>query len=168
MLEYRIMVDEMFDEVDLERRIYALFKLDVNIKAVIAERIPVSRSADATVFLTDKQLLFCFIDSHMRLTLGDIKKMVSRMNLKVQQFIAPDANVDYFDNVARDKFNATFPGRMAVTDEDLYFYKTLVPYCPALIQVSEVAGGVIRQYDSTAVGGWRPSVKFSYRRLQTS
>ena len=104
----------------------------------------------------------------MRLTLGDVKKIMSRMGLKVQQFIAPDANVDYFDQIARDKFNETFPGRIAVSDEDLYFYKTLAPYCPALAQISEVTSGVIKQYDSTAVGNWRPSVRFSYRRLQTS
>ena len=162
------MVEQMFDEVDLERRIYALFKLDISIKAVIADRIPVSRTANATVFLTDKRLLFCFVDSPMRLTLGDIKKIMSRMNLRVQQYLAPDADVNYFDDIAREKFNRTFPGRMAVSDEDLYFYKTLAPYCPALAQISEVMGGVIRQYDSTAVGNWRPSVKFSYRRLQTS
>ena len=149
------MIDDMFNEVDLERRIYAVFKLDINIKAVIAERIPVSRSANATVFLTNKQLLFCFVDSPMRLTLGDVKKIMSRMGLKVQQFIAPDANVDYFDQIARDKFNETFPGRIAVSDD-------------ALAQISEVTSGVIKQYDSTAVGNWRPSVRFSYRRLQTS
>ncbi|MDO4271649.1 MAG: hypothetical protein Q4C83_01535 [Candidatus Saccharibacteria bacterium] len=162
------MVDEMFDEVDLERRIYALFKLDVSIKAVIASNIPVSRSATATVFLTDKRLLFCFIDSPMRLTLGDVKKIISRMSLKPQQYIAPGADVDYFDDLAREKFNETFPGRIVVSDEDLYFYKTLTPYCPALVQISEVSGGVIKQYDSMAVGNWRPSVRFSYRRLQTS
>ena len=162
------MIDDMFDEVNLERRIYALFKLDINIKAVIADRIPVSRSANATVFLTSKQLLFCFVDSPMRLTLGDVRKIMSRMGLRVQQYIAPGADVDYFDDIAREKFNETFPGRIAVSDEDLYFYKTLAPYCPALVQVSEISGGVIRQYDSTAVGSWRPSVKFSYRRLQTS
>lgn len=161
-------MENMFNEVDLERRIYALFKLDISIKAVIAERIPVSRSATATVFLTNKQLLFCFIDSPLKLTLGDIKKIASRMGLKVQQFIAPGADVNYFEDIAREKFDKTFPGRIIISDEDLYFYRTLAPYCPALMQISEVSGGIIRQYDSTAVGNWRPSVKFSYRRLQTS
>lgn len=162
------MVDDMFDEVSLERRIYGLFKLDVSIKAVIANNIPVSRSANATVFMTTKNLLFCFVDSPMRLTMGDIKKMMARMNLKVQQYIAPGADTSYFDDLAREKFEETFPGRVIVSEEDLYFYKTLAPYCPALVQISEVSGGVIKQYDSTAVGNWRPSVKFSYRRLQTS
>lgn len=162
------MIDEMFDEVSLERRIYALFKLDLTIKAMIAQQIPVSRSANASVFLTDKRLLFVFVDSPMKLTLSDIKKMMSRMNLHVEKFIAPDADVDYFDNIAREKFNKTFPGRVAVTDQDLGFYRTLAPYCPALVQISEIAGGVIRQYDPTAVGNWRASVKFSYRRIKTS
>ena len=168
VLKLLVMINDMFDEVDLERRIYSLFKLDINIKAVIADKVPVSRSANATVFLTDKQLLFCFIDSPMRLTLGDVRKLISRMGLKVQQYIAPGADVDYFDDIAREKFNETFPGRIAVSEEDLYFYKTLAPYCPALVQISEVSGGVIKQYDPTAVGNWRTSVKFSYRRLKTS
>lgn len=163
-----VMMDDAFNEVDLERRIYALFKLDVKIKAVIAKQIPVSRSASATVFLTDKQLLFCFVDSPMRLTVGDIRKIISRMGLKAMQFIAPGADVDYFENIARDKFNETFPGRTAISDDDLRYYRTLAPYCPALVQISEVITGTIKQYDSTAVGDWRPSVRFSYRRLPTS
>ena len=162
------MMDQMFDEVNLERRIYALFKLDVRIKAVIADNIPTSRSANAIVFLTDKNLLFCFIDSKMHLTLGDIRKMITRMNLHIEKLLAPDADVDYFDNLAREKFNETFPGRSVVSDDDLIFYRTLVPYCPALVQISGITGGVIRQYDPTAVGNWRPSVRFSYRRMKTS
>lgn len=162
------MVDAMFDEVSLERRIYALFKLDLTVKSVIADRIPVSRSAVATVFLDSKRQLFCFVDSPMRLTLGDIRKMMRRMKLKAQRYVEPGADRHYFDDLAREKFNKTFPGRVAVSDEDLYFYRTLAPYCPALVQISEVDGGTIYQYDSTAVDGWRPSVKFTYRRIQTS
>ena len=39
------MIDDMFNEVDLEAAHICRVKLDINIKAVIAERIPVSRSA---------------------------------------------------------------------------------------------------------------------------
>lgn len=162
------MMDQMFDEISLERRIYALFKLDVKIKAVIANNIPTSRSANATVFLTTSNLLFCFIDSKMHLTLGDVRKMITRMNLTIEKVLAPDADVDYFDNIAREKFNATFPDRNNVSDSDLTFYRTLAPYCPALVQISSITGNVIRQYDSSAVGNWRPSVRFSYRRMRTS
>lgn len=162
------MMDQMFDEVSLERRIYSLFKLDISIKAVIADNIPTSRSASATVILTKDNLLFCFIDSKMHLTLGDIRKMITRMNMHIEKLLAPGADVDYFDSIAKEKFSQTFPGRIAVSESDLAFYRTLVPYCPALVQISGITGGVIRQYDPTAVGNWRPSVRFSYRRMKTS
>lgn len=165
------MIDEMIDELtneDLVHRLYSLFKINIEIKAIIAENIPVSRSAKASVFLTSRQLLFCYIDSPIKLTLGDVKKIIKRMGLAPLQFIAPNANVDYFDQIALDKYNKIFPGMKKISEEDIYFYKTMVPYCPALVQISEVSTGVIKQYDSTAVGGWRSLVKFSYRRLQTS
>lgn len=159
---------EMNTTTDLEAKIKDAFNFNVKIDAAIASSIPVSRTANATVFLTNKRLLFCYIDSLTSLNYGDIKKILARMNLKVEKFIAPYADVSYFDRAARKNFDKIFPGRKSVTSDDLRFYKTLVPYKPALVQISEIAGGVIRQYDSTAVGKWRPSVKFSYRRIQTS
>ena len=163
-----VMNDQLYDEVSLERRIYEEFKLDTKIQSIIVRQIPAGRSAVATVFLSEKHQLYCFIDSPMRLTLRDARKIVSRMGLKALKYLPPHDDEAYFDTVARDKFNAMFPGRMVVTNEDLFYYKTMAPYCPALVQIGEVTCGVIKQYDPTAVGSWRPSVKFSYRRLQTS
>lgn len=160
--------DNELDIVEFERHIYDVFNLDVKVKAIIAERLPVSRVASATVFLTSQQLLFCYIDSVTKLTLGDVQKMVRHMGLRAQQYIAPSGDVDYFDNIAKDKFKHVFPGRRIVSNDDLEYYRTLAPYRPALAQISEVERGVIRQYDPTSVTNWRPGVKFSYRRLLTS
>lgn len=161
------MGDEL-DIVEFERHVYDVFSLDVKIKAVIADRLPVSRVATATVFLTTKQLLFCYISSPTKLTLGDARKIVRHMGLKAQQYLAPGADIDYFDRIARAKFKKTFPGRRITPNDDLNYYQSLALYRPALVQISEVEYGVIRQYDPTAVTSWRPAVKFSYRRLPTS
>lgn len=156
------------DIVEFERHIYDAFSLDVKIKAVIGARIPVSRVASATVFLTNEQLLFCYVDSITKQTLGDVQQIIRHMGLRSQQYIAPSGDVNYFDNIAHDKYKDMFPGRKITSDDDLAYYRTLAPYRPALAQISEVERGVIKQYDPTAVNSWRPSVKFSYRRLPTS
>jgi hypothetical protein len=74
----------------------------------------------------------------------------------------------YFDEIGKRKFEEIFPGRKVTNDEDIAFYKTLAPYSPALIAIREVKNGVIYQYDSYSMGGWRPHTKFSYRRIMTS
>lgn len=163
-------MDDLYeqDDLTLERRIYALFKLDTNIKSMIAREIPVGGSAVASVFLTNNQLLFCFIDAETRLRFGDIKKIIRHMKLVPEQYLAPGADLEYFDRLAEDKFRQMFPGRPIIGSDDLSYYRTLAPYCPALIQIKQVDGDHIWQYDRTAVGEWRPSIKFIYRRLPTS
>ena len=157
----------IFDELNLEKAVRAEFGLNLNVKSQIA-RVPVSPSDVATVFLTDKGLLFALIDGRAKLTLGDVKKIITRMNLAAEEFWPPQKDPDYFRRRATEKFNEVFPGRGVVRDDDLAFYKTLAPYSPALVQIAEVRDGVIKQFDTDAVGHWRPSVKFAYRRIRTS
>ena len=161
-------MNQLYDEVTLEKNIYALFGLRVNIKSVIADKIPVGPSAGATVFLTDKGLLYTLIATHGGQNLGDVKRILARMNLKPEQFMPPRGEADYFDRIATTKFREVFPGRVPKHDGDLVFYRTLVAYNPALVQISEVTNNVIKQYDSDAVGHWRPNIKFTYRRIRTS
>jgi hypothetical protein len=158
---------QLYDEVNLEKNIHLAFGTRLGIKSVIADNIPASASTRATVFLSDKGLLYVFIAARGGQNLGDVKKIITRMNLKPEQFLPPHADTDYFDRVATNKFREVFPSRSTTNDHDLVFYRTLTPYNPALVQISEVLGGVIKQYDSDAVGHFRPSVKFQYRRIKT-
>lgn len=158
---------QVYNEISLEKQIRANFKLDVDIKSIIAEEIPAGASAYATVFLSDKGQLYALIVARGGQNLGDVKKTLTRMNLKVAQFIPPHGDASYFDRVATTKFRETFPGRTPKNENDLAFYRTLTRYNPALVQISEVENGIIKQYDSDAVGHWRPSVKFTYRRILT-
>ena len=90
------------------------------------------------------------------------------MDLKAELFIPPKGRPQYFDEVGRSKFREVFPGRKHISDEDLIFYRTLVPYNPALVLISEVKNGHVYQFDSDSNTKWRVAAKFAYRRIKTS
>lgn len=162
------MNDQLYDDVALERQIKSQFGVNAEVESVIARRIPVGRSVEATLFLSNKKQLFLYVDGEARLFLSDIKKIVSRVGLHAEMYMPPKGRPLYFDEVGRAKFEEIFPGRKIVNEQDIAFYKTLSPYSPALILIREVKNGIIYQYDSDASGGWRPHAKFSYRRIMTS
>lgn len=162
------MTNEIYDDMALERICKDRFGLDADIDQVIVRQAEVSRVATATVFLTKKKQLFVYIDGRSKLLLSDIKKIVNRMGLKAELYLPPKNQPDYFDIVGREKFREVFPGRGSITDEDIIFYRTLAPYNPALILISEVRNGEIFCYDSDARSGWRIAAKFAYRRIKTS
>jgi hypothetical protein len=162
------MNDEIYDDMAIERIAKERFGMEVDINQVIVRQVEVSRTATATVFLTKKKQLLVYISGHSKLLLSDIKKLVGRMGLKAELYVPPKGQPDYFDRIGREKFRDVFPGRGHASDEDIIFYRTLAPYNPALVLVSEVKDGHIYQYDSDASGGWRVAAKFAYRRIKTS
>ena len=162
------MNDQMYDDVSLERQLKAKFGVSTEVDSVIARRIPVGRSIEATLFLTSKKQLYLYVQAESRLTLADVRKIVSRIGLQAEMYMPPKGQPHYFDEVGTAKFHEVFPGRRVVSEQDIYYYKTLAPYNPALILIREVKNGIIYQYDADATGGWRPGVKFSYRRIKTS
>jgi hypothetical protein len=162
------MNDATYNELALERACKSEFGLDIEIKQILASHAPINRTDYATVFLTTKKQLYVYIDAQSRLVLGDVKKIMSRMGLVAELYLPPKGRPRYFDKIGRKKFNEVFPGRTHVTDQDLVFYRTLAPYAPALVQIAEVKNGIIYQYDSDSATGWRPNVKFAYRRIRTS
>jgi hypothetical protein len=158
----------MYDELALERSIKQYFGVDIDISHVIIYKAPVSHTATATLFLTTKKQLLLHISGQSKLLLGDVKKLVSRMGLKAEQFFPPKGRPNYFNEVGQSKFNEVFPGRKNVVDLDIHFYRLLAPYNPALILISEVKEGVVYQFDSDSTSNWRVAVKFAYRRIKTS
>lgn len=162
------MSDEIYDDLALERIAKERFGLDIDITKVIVRQVGVSRTATATVFLTQKKQLLVYISGHSKLLLSDVKKIVSRMGLRAEIYFPPKGQPDYFDAVGRAKFRAVFPGRDHIREQDLIFYRTLAIYQPALVLVSEVKNGEIYRYDSDARGNWRLAAKFAYRRIRTS
>jgi hypothetical protein len=162
------MEDRWLDEMALEREAKDNFGMAVEIDKVVAHEVDVARAVKATVFLTKKKQLVCYIHGHTKLLLSDIKKIIVRMGLRVETYMPPKGQPTYFDDIGREKFREVFPGRGNISDQDIAFYRTLAPYNPALVLISEVRDGVIYQYDSDSRTGWRPAVKFAYRRIKTS
>ena len=162
------MSDKMYDELALERSLQTGFGVDIDILQPIVFRVPVSHTANATLFLTTKKQLYLYVNGPSKLLLSDIKKIITRMGLKSELFIPPKGQPHYFEDIALAKFNEVFPGRKHVNDEDLIFYRTLVPYNPALILISEVKDGHVYQFYSDSTTNWRVGAKFAYRRIKTS
>jgi hypothetical protein len=162
------MTDKMYDELALERLIKEKFGVMLDIYQPIVFKVPISRTGEATLFLTEKKQLYLFIGGQSKFLFGDIKKIVSRMGLKADTYFPPKGRPHYFDEVGKSKFHDVFPGRGHVSDDDILFYKTLAPYNPALILISEIKDGHIYQFDSDTNEGWRVGAKFAYRRIRTS
>lgn len=168
MVQYEYMENEIYDDLALEKIAKNKFGLDVDIRQVIARQILVGQTTRATVFLTKKKQLFVYVNSHSRLVLSDVKKIVSRMGLKAELYLPPKGQSDYFDLIGRQKFQEVFPGRSHISSDDIIFYRTLAPYNPALVQISEVKNGEIMQFDADSANRWRIATKFAYRRIRTS
>lgn len=137
-------------------------------RSMIAQSLAVSASAEATLFLSDKKHLYCLIRSLKRQTLGDVRKIAAHMGLKVESYLPPHGRANYFDTIGSSEFAKVFPGRKVISARDIDYYKSLAPYNPALLVVSEIKDGVIHQFDRDARTGWRPALKFVYRRIKTS
>ena len=162
------MLDDMHYDIKLEELLAEKFNLHSSIDKVIMREVPVGGSATATVFLSRNKHLYAFISAKSKMQLADVKKILFNMGLKAELFFPPAGKINYFDDVAKAKFLEVFPGRNVVTKDDLIFYKTLVDYNPALVQIAEIKNGVIKIYDPDAKGKWRAGAKFSYRRIKTS
>jgi len=162
------MNDEVYDDLALERAVKDSFGFSADVDKVILRQISVGPIAQATVFLTSKKQLLVFITAQSRLQLGDIKKIIARMGLKAELYLPPKGKPDYFDIVGREKFREVFPGRSHITEHDIMFYRTLAPYNPALVLISEVKHGEIHEYNRDTRGNWRVAAKFAYRRIKTS
>lgn len=162
------MESEIYDDLALEQIAKTQFGLSLEIEHVVLRHAPVSPTAYATVFLTKKKQLFVYLKAQAPLVLSDVCKIVNRMGCEAELYLPPKGKPNYFDEVGEEKFRAVFPGRTKPSVEDLRYYRTLAPYNPALIQVHEIKGGELYQYDADSKTRWRLAVKFAYRRIKTS
>ena len=162
------MNSEVYDDIALEQIAKNTFGLSCEIDTVIVRQVPVSHTAEATVFMTTKKQLFVYVAAKSKLVLGDVQKIVTRMGLKAELYLPPKGEIDYFDEVGRTKFREVFPARHNPNAEDIIFYRTLAPYNPALVQIHEIKNGEIKQFDTDSSKGWRVAARFAYRRIKTS
>lgn len=163
-----VMNDSIYDDFALEESAKQQFGVILDIDKVIVRQVPVSHTAVASVYLTKKKQLYAYVTAQSKQSLGDVKKIMSRMGLKVEQYVPPKGQPDYFDDIGRAHVKAVFPGKTVITPSDLVYYRTLAPYNPALVQIREIENGEIKQFDTDTHGHWRTGAKFAYRRIKTS
>lgn len=162
------MKSQIYDDLAIEQIAREQFGLRVDIDHVVVRSVPVGHTSVATVFLTTKKQLFAYVAGQSRLTLGDVRKIVARMGLVAELYLPPKGQPTYFEDIAREKFRAVFPGRTDPTPDDLRYYQTLASYSPALVQIHEIKNGEIYQFDTDSHSAWRLATRFAYRRIKTS
>lgn len=160
--------NDIYTDIALEKEAKERFGVSLEIGQVIARRIAVGHSAHATIYLSKKKQLYCYIEGPASLLLSDVKKMIARIGLVAEAYVPPKGQPGYFDDIGREKFRAVFPGRNSIVASDIIYYRTLAPYCPALVMIKEVKNGTIYCADNDSAHGWRQCAKFSYRRIKTS
>ncbi len=162
------MNESIYDDLALEQIAKKQFGINLEIDKVIVRHAPVSHTSKATVFLTKKKQLYVYVFGQSKLTLGDVKKIISRMGMKAELYVPPKGRPNYFDDIGREHVRSVFPGKATITANDLVYYRTLAPYSPALVQIHEVFDDGIKQFDTDAHGQWRVAAKFPYRRIKSS
>ena len=160
------MNSDIYDDISIEDMTRTRFGINLDIKEVIVRSVPTSHTTAATVFVTTKNQVFTLITGRAPLTLGDVRKIIRRMGMVADAYLAPKSEPDYFNRVAEEKFKAVFPGRRDPSDNDLRFYRLLAPYNPALVRIAEVSEGTIKQFDASDSSNWRTAAKFTYRRIK--
>lgn len=157
----------IYDDVVLEEIAKDRFGVSIDIEKVYVRNLPVGRSAHASVFLSTKNKLYTIVTGSAPLTLGDVRKIIIRMGMKAEAYCSPKNKPNYFDDIAIEKFKNVYPGRKDITDTDLRFYRLMSPYNPALVSISEVTDGVIRQFDPNDISQWRVAAKHTYKKIRT-
>ncbi|MBC7746423.1 hypothetical protein H7Y40_00370 [Pedobacter sp.] len=159
------MESNIYDDTATEAMVKDRFGLSLDIKEVVVRSVPTSHTTQASVFVTKKNQVYALITGRAPMTLDDVRKIIRRMGMVADAYQAPKNEPNYFNRVAEDKFKAVFPGRRSTSESDLRFYRLLAPYNPALVRISEVSEGTIKQFDSTDSSSWRTAAKFAYRRI---
>ena len=94
-----------YDVLALEEIAKEKFDFSVEIQSIILPMSDVGRTAAASVFLTSKNHLAVYVEVSSAATLADIKKIVRRMGLKVEEFLPPKGQPNYFDDIGRERIS---------------------------------------------------------------
>lgn len=158
------MTDEIYDDVRLERRCKEYFGVPLEVAEVVVRGLPVGVASQATVFKAKNGHVFVCIVAQSGQLLGDVQKIIQRMQCEAEEFLPPHGDGDYFRRIAEAKFKVMFPGKRVTSDEDLRFYRGLAAYNPALVRLARVKGE-IRGFEPSS-RQWRKAKEYSYSRIR--
>ncbi len=160
------MTSDFFTDLAVEESIREHFAKRFDITRMLVRDLQVSPVAHASIFKIKGGGLYTLIRSGHEMTLGDIKKIARNMGIEPDEFLPPAAVENYFDTAAIEKFKQVFPGKpITNTSEDLRYYRTLVPYTPALIKVARI-NGELREF-KPETRQWQVIKRVSYSQIST-
>jgi hypothetical protein len=160
-------MDDIRIDLGFDKVLSGYFGFKAGVSRIVLSNVTVGPLTSATVFFDKNQGLYVFIATKSKLLLADVRKILSKMNLRPEAYLPPKGNTSYFDDAAKKKFLERFPGRANITSEDLVYYRTLVPYSPALVKVAEVKDGCVKIFDSDSRGNWRTGAKLNYFKIRS-
>ncbi len=149
---------------EIERICRDYFCVNLKINKILLNNAPTGNKSYSTVFQDDKNDIFTLCKSDSVLTFADVKNIIKQMGMKPEEYFSPNADEDYFNNYAKMSFQAVFPGRKFLLEQDTNFYKSFAPYSPALVKIAKVEGE-IRHFDLDW-NKWISAADFSYYRVK--
>jgi hypothetical protein len=90
-----------YDELALERIAKEKFGFPIDVQSIILWHADVSRTAKASVFLTNKKQLMMYLEATSPLILSDVKKIISRMGMRAELFLPPKGQPRYFEDIGK-------------------------------------------------------------------
>lgn len=160
-----VMNSDFFTDLAITETIREHFAKKVEITRMIVRDIQTGTTAHASIFRVKGGHIYTLIRSSTELSLGDVTKMLKNMGVEVSDFSPPGGAGTYFDDKAVEKYKAVFPSKRIVSGTDeLRYYRTLVPYTPALVQVERIHGE-LREYDPQ-VRKWHVIKRLTYAKIQ--
>lgn len=136
------------------------FKVNLCVTEIVFNDVSTGKYSRTTVFKDDREEVYALCLSDEPLVLADIRNIISSMGMKAQEYLPPDADYEYFSRNGRKIFESVFPDRKITNDQEITFYKTLAPYSPALVRISQIHPEV-REYNDIR-NQWQNSMQLSY------
>lgn len=137
-------ISDVYENTQMEKELKKNFAFIDNIGKVIFRNVPVGKNLTATVFLSNKSILFLYINGTGEINLREAMSIAKKMNLTPELLFPPKEYPLYFEEYGAKEFRRRFPGKYLQSMDDIAYYRTLAPYSPALIQILRVEGGIIQ------------------------
>jgi hypothetical protein len=161
-----IMNDDIYTDIAIEESITKEFLIKLDIDRMFARGIKTAANAEASVFKAKGGAVYAYITGPEKQTAGEVHKMAHAIGLEYSEMVPPAGVEDYFVAQATRRFKEVYPGRRDINDEDLRYYKTLVPYPIALLKVTKIKGE-IRAFDPESQS-WKVVKQMSYSQIKAA
>ena len=157
------MNDNLYSDIALEETMSQQFHKKVDITRMIVRNVQVGVTAFASIFRVKGGTMYALIRTPNPQTVGDVRRIAREMGIEFTDMVPPAGVQEYFDMHATRRFKEVYPGRHAISEDDLRYYMTLVPYSPALLKVSRIKGE-INEFDPQT-RSWHVVKQISYSHI---